>query len=145
MKKAISMLLAFMMVLSFASVCGTALADDAVQGHLTVLSFTEYHDAVQATLDAFMEKYPGVTVELEEYPFAQYSDAIEIKLGSASKDYDVVLTDIPLISNWAYQGWISPVDEYFTEEEKAQFATALVEAGTFEGEFFPGTPLFRIL
>ena len=136
MKKAISMLLAVMMVFSFASVCGTALADDAVQGHLTVLSFTEYHDAVQATLDAFMAKYPGVTVELEEYPFAQYSDAIEIKLGSASKDYDVVLTDIPLISNWAYQGWISPVDEYFTEEEKAQFAPALVEAGTFEGEFF---------
>ena len=136
MKKALSLLLALMMVFSLASVCGNAFAEETVEGHLTVLSFTEYHDAVQATLDAFMVKYPGVKVDLEEYPFAQYSDAIEIKLGSGSKDYDVVLTDIPLISNWAYQGWIAPVDEYFTEEEKAQFAPALLEAGTFEGEFF---------
>lgn len=136
MKKALSLLLALMMVFSLASVCGNAFAEETVEGHLTVLSFTEYHDAVQATLDAFMVKYPGVKVDLEEYPFAQYSDAIEIKLGSGSKDYDVVLTDIPLISNWAYQGWIAPVDEYFTEEEKAQFAPALLEAGTVEGEFF---------
>lgn len=106
------------------------------EGTLKVLSFTEYHDAVQATIDAFMEANPGITVELEEYPFAQYSDAVEIKLGSASSDYDVLLTDTTMVSSWAYQGWIAPVDEYFTEEEKAEFAPALVDAGTFEGEFF---------
>ena len=136
MKKTLSLLIALIMIFSL-SAFSYAFADDAaVEGHLTVLSFTEYHDAVQATLNAFMEKYPGVTVDLEEYPFAQYSDAIEIKLGSASKDYDVVLTDITMVSNWAYQGWITPVDEFFTDEEKALFAPALVEAGTFEGEFF---------
>ena len=136
MKNALALALAVIMAFSLASVTTSAFADDALEGHLTVLSFTEYHDAVQATLDAFMEKNPGVTVDLEEYPFAQYSDAIEIKLGSASKDYDVLLTDITMVSNWAYQGWITPVDEYFTAEEKALFAPALVEAGTFESEFF---------
>lgn len=110
--------------------------DTAAEGTVRVLSFTEYHEAVQATIDAFMEANPGVKVELEEYPFAQYSDAVEIKLGSSSSDYDVLLTDTTMVSSWAYQGWIAPVDEYFTDEEKAEFAPALVDAGTFEGEFF---------
>lgn len=107
-----------------------------MEGALKVLSFTEYHDAVQATIDAFMEANPGVTVELEEYPYAQYADAVEIKLGSSSSDYDVLLTDTTMVSAWAYQGWIAPVDEYFTEEDKGKFAPALVDAGTFEGEFY---------
>lgn len=109
---------------------------EKMEGTIKVLSFTEYHDAVQATLDAFMDANPGVTVELEDYPFAQYADAVEIKLGSSSSDYDVLLTDTTMVSAWAYQGWIAPVDEYFTEEDKAKFAPALVEAGTFEGEFY---------
>lgn len=133
MKKA-AMGLAMTMILG-GSIFASA-EDIPAEGNLKVLSFTEYHDAVQATIDAFMEENPGVTVELEEYPFAQYSDAIEIKLGSGSSDYDVLLTDTTMVSSWAYQGWISPVDEYFTDEEKAEFAPALVDAGTFEREFF---------
>lgn len=130
MKKTIAIGLAMAMVI------GGTTSVSAEENTLKVLSFTEYHEAVQATIDAFMEANPGVKVELEEYPFAQYSDAVEIKMGSSSSDYDVLLTDTTMVSSWAYQGWITSVDEYFTEEEKAKFAPALVEAGTFEGEFF---------
>lgn len=114
----------------------TSAAEEELSGTLKMLSFTEYHDAVQASIDAFEEANQGVTIELEEYPFSQYSDAVEIKLGSQSSDYDIIMTDSPVVSSWAYQGWLAPVDEYFTEEEKAQYVSALVEAGTYEGSFY---------
>ena len=112
-----------------------ALAESTPSGTITVLSFTEYHEAVQAAIDAFMLANPEVTIRLEEYPFSEYNDAVTIKLGSQSQDFDVIMTDTTMVSAYAYKGWIAPVDEYFTEEEKSQFAPAMVKAGTFEDSF----------
>jgi len=107
-----------------------------LQGVLTLLSFTEYHDAVQAAIDAFQTSNPGITVNMEEYPYAQYSDAVEIKLGSSSKDFDVIMTDATMVSAYAYRGWIAPLESYFSTEEKARYASALVDSSTYEGSFY---------
>ena len=134
--KHVGKLLSFVaaLFLALTAVCG-ALAESTPSGTITVLSFTEYHEAVQAAIDAFMLANPDVTVKLEEYPFSEYNDAVTIKLGSQSQDFDVIMTDTTMVSAYAYKGWIDPVDEYFTEEEKSQFAPAMVKAGTFEGSF----------
>ena len=42
-----------------------ALAESTPSGTITVLSFTEYHEAVQAAIDAFMLANPEVTIRLE--------------------------------------------------------------------------------
>lgn len=107
-----------------------------MSGTLTVLSFTEYHDAIQAAIDAFQKAYPDMTVNLEEYPYAQYSDAVEIKLGSSSSDFDIIMTDATMVSAYAYKGWIAPLDRYFGDADKAAFASALIESSTFEDQFY---------
>ncbi|NLI21689.1 MAG: sugar ABC transporter substrate-binding protein [Clostridiales bacterium] len=112
-----------------------AAAESAPSGTITVLSFTEYHAAVQAAIDAYTALNPNVTVNLEEYPYAEYNDAVTIKLGSQSQDFDVVMTDATMVSSYAYRGWISSMDAYFTQDEKALFASALVKTGAFEGQF----------
>ena len=113
-----------------------AAASASPTGTITVLSFSEYHDAIQASIDAYMKAYPDVTVKLEEYPYSQYNDAVSIKLGSGDSGFDVVLTDATMVSNYAYKGWIAPVDEYFTDDDKSQFAEALVKSGTYDGSFY---------
>lgn len=105
-------------------------------GTVTVLSFSEYHDSIQAAVDAYMKENQDVTVNLEEYPYSQYNDAVSIKLGSGSSDFDVVLTDATMVSNYAYKGWIAPVTQYFDDKEKSNFATALVKSGIYDGEFY---------
>ena len=112
-----------------------AVAEAAPAGTITVLSFTEYHEAVQAAIDAYTARNPDVTVHLEEYPYAEYNDAVTIKLGSQSQDFDVIMTDATMVSSYAYKGWLSSMDAYFTEEEKALYAPALVKSSAFEGEF----------
>jgi ABC-type glycerol-3-phosphate transport system substrate-binding protein len=105
-------------------------------GTITFLSIAEYHDATVLAVEAFEAAYPDVTVDLQEYPFTQLFDVIEIKLGSQSSNFDVVLTDATMVSGYAYRGFIAPLDDYFTEDEKAVFASALVDSGTYDGAFY---------
>ena len=131
--KLLSLLLALVLTMSLC-VSG-ATAEGAPSGTITVLSFTEYHAAVQASIDAYMAANPGVTVKLEEYPYSEYNDAVTIKLGSQSQDFDVIMTDATMVSAYTYKGWIAPMDAYFTADEKAEYAPALVKSSMFEGEF----------
>lgn len=114
---------------------GEEAAED-LSGNIKFLAMSEYHDALQTVVDAFEQKYPNVTVEMEEYPYSQLFDAIEIKLGSQNSDFDVVLTDATMVSGYAYRGFIAPLDDYFSEEEKNEFASALIASGTYDGKFF---------
>jgi len=100
------------------------------------LTMAEYHNALDGVIKAFEASHPGVKVETEEFPFAQLFDAIEIKLGSRNSSFDVILTDATMVSGYAYRGFISPLDSYFTAAEKAKFTPALVGSGTFDGKFY---------
>ncbi len=131
-KHVLPILMAMMMTLCL---LGSGALAETAQTTLTILSFSEYHDAVQAAADAYTLANPNVAINIEEYPFSEYNDAVTIKLGSSSSDFDIVMTDTTMCSSYAYKGWIDPVDEYFTEDEIAEFAPALVKAGTFEGQF----------
>ncbi len=143
--KMLSWLLVLMLVFSFTACTSepaaeepeTPVAEDGeLSGTITFLTMAEYHDANVLAVEAFEAAHPNVKVEMEEYPFTQLFDVIEIKLGSKSSNFDVVLTDATMVSGYAYRGFICPIDEYFTEEEKAEFAPALVDSGSYQGEFY---------
>ena len=114
----------------------TETESEELSGTITFLTMAEYHDANVLAVEAFEEAYPNVKVEMEEYPFTQLFDVIEIKLGSQSSNFDVVLTDATMVSGYAYRGFICPIDDYFTEDEKAEFAPALVNSGTYQDQFY---------
>lgn len=105
-------------------------------GNVRFLTMAEYHDANVKVVEAFQKAYPNVKVDMEEYPFTQLFDVIEIKLGSQSSNFDVVLTDATMVSGYAYRGFIMPMDDYFTQEEKSEFIPALVDSSTYQGKFF---------
>lgn len=111
-------------------------AAGTMTGTIRFLTMAEYHNALQGVIQAFENSHPGVKVETEEFPFAQLFDAIEIKLGSRNSNFDVVLTDATMVSGYAYRGFISPLDEYFTSAEKEKFTSALVNSGTYNGKFY---------
>lgn len=126
----------FAVFLVFAFLITPVFAAGSTDGTIKFLTMAEYHNALDEVIKAFEASHPGVKVETEEFPFAQLFDAIEIKLGSRNSNFDVVLTDAPMVSGYAYRGFICPLDDYFTAAEKAKFTTALVNSGTFDGKFF---------
>lgn len=144
-KKILSLQLVILLLLSLAG-CGTKNAAEQNQGsskdgaeltgEITLVSLPDYHDSMMAVIQAFEEAYPGITVNCEEYPYAEIFDAIEVKLGSKSTDFDVLMVDAPVVGGYVYKGYIAPMDAYFSEEEIGQFTTALAQSSSCDGQFY---------
>ena len=86
-----------------------------------------------------LERYKevtGVEVQGEFYSFNNLFEVIEVKIASGSKDYDVISVDVPMVAAYATRGYLSPMDEYFTDEEKAQFIDSAIAAGSWQGTFY---------
>jgi fructooligosaccharide transport system substrate-binding protein len=82
------------------------------------------------------EKTHNVKVKLECYQQEQLFQNLEVKLGSKSSEYDVIGVDVPMVAGYVTRGYLEPMDQYFTTEEKQGFIPSAVTAGTWEGKFY---------
>lgn len=95
----------------------------------------DWEDNLEPIVEKFEEE-TGATVNIELYAHADYLEMLQVKLESGSDDYDVIGVDVPLVSSYAYKDWIVSVDDWFTDEEKAQFTDSSLEAGCYDGKFY---------
>jgi len=73
----------------------------------------EKREAVQA----FMEKYPEINVEVIDVSAADYGDKLTIML-SAGQDVDVIsIKDMPTYSAYIERGWLEPLNSYVEKDE----------------------------
>lgn len=117
---------------------GAAEGDKPYAGQSITWAMTgagDWEDALEPVIAKFEEE-TGAKVKMELYSHSDYLEMQQVKLESGSKDYDVVGIDVPLVASYAYKGWVAPVDEYFTEEEKKEFNPSALEAGSWEGAFY---------
>jgi ABC-type glycerol-3-phosphate transport system substrate-binding protein len=107
---------------------GTALAQDKSLNMIVI----EGGDttAMQAVVDAYQAEHPGVTINLQPYPFAQFFQVAELRLRSADAGIDLVYVDAPLLASYASRGFLSAIDPAI---DTASLVPAAVEAGQYEG------------
>lgn len=107
---------------------GTALAQDKSLNMIVI----EGGDttAMQAVVDAYTAENPGVTINLQPYPFAQFFQVAELRLRSADTGIDLVYVDAPLLASYASRGFLSPIDE---DTDTASLVPAALDAGQYEG------------
>lgn len=135
MKKLVALLLTLMMSLSLIGI--TALADEPVKIVWVAQGVGE--NAWEGRTRAILERYNELTghnVVGEFYSFTDLFEVIEVKIASGSTDYDVISVDVPMVAGYVNRGYIVPMDEYFTDEEKAQFTDSALEAGSWQGSFY---------
>jgi ABC-type glycerol-3-phosphate transport system substrate-binding protein len=87
--------------------------------------------AVQAQ---FEEENPDIDLVLEQVGFNDLFQQIQIRLSSGSELPDILSVDVPVTSGYGVRGWLAPLDDLYTEEEKANLLEAAVEAGSYEGK-----------
>lgn len=139
MKKVFSKALALLMVLSLVLAGGAGFAGAAEEQSIVWLSQGVGEDAWEGLTRPILERYyeeTGVRVIGEFYSFNDLFEVIEVKIASGSKDYDVISVDVPMVAAYATRGYLSPMDEYYTDEEKAGFISSAVDAGTWDGVFY---------
>ena len=138
-KKALAVLMAAAMTSSiFGAVPAMASEDKPFEGQEITFADTgggSWDENLEPIIAKFEEE-TGAQVNMELYAHSDYLEMLQVKLPSESDDYDVIGVDVPLVASYATKGWIAPMDSYFTDDEKAQFASSALDAGTWDGVFY---------
>ena len=109
---------------------GTALAQDKTLNMIVIEGGDTV--AMQAVADAYTAANPGVTINLQPYPFAQFFQVAELRLRSADTGIDLVYVDAPLLAAYAWRGFLSPIEGVDT----STLVTSALDAGKYEGTQF---------
>ena len=138
-KKALAVLMAAAMTSSiFGAVPAMASEDKPFEGQEITFADTgggSWEEKLEPIIAKFEEE-TGAKVNMELYAHSDYLEMLQVKLPSESDDYDVIGVDVPLVASYATKGWIAPIDSYFTDDEKAQFASSALDAGSRDGVFY---------
>lgn len=138
-KKALAVLMAAAMTSSiFGAVPAMASEDKPFEGQEITFADTgggSWEEKLEPVIAKFEEE-TGAKVNMELYAHSDYLEMLQVKLPSESDDYDVIGVDVPLVASYATKGWIAPIDSYFTDDEKAQFASSALDAGSWDGVFY---------
>lgn len=133
MKKLASLILALLMALCVLST--GAFAEEEVVLKYVSTGAGDWEKYLQPILDKYYEE-TGVKVELECYAHTELFQVLDVQFSTGNVNYDIIAVDVPMVANYATNGYILPMTEYFTEDEMAKFVDAAVGGGSWEGEFY---------
>lgn len=77
---------------------------------------------------------PDINLEVEQLSFADMFEQIQVRLGANSETPDVISVDVPVVASYGIRGWLLPVDEAFTAEERADWLESSNRAGQYQGQ-----------
>jgi fructooligosaccharide transport system substrate-binding protein len=121
-----------------------AVDTDKAQGEAVTLQFLTISNADEQLIafdqmtKAFQQsdpKYANVNIQFTAVPFEQLFPTIETAV-AAGAEMDLFLADGPDIKHYAYNGAIISLQDYYTEEELAEFVPQSVDEGSYKGTFY---------
>ena len=86
--------------------------------------------AMKAVVDSYAAAHPGIKINLQSYPFAQFFQVAELRLRSKDKGVDLVYVDAPLVASYASRGFLSDVGSVDT----STLVQTSVDAGKYGGK-----------
>ncbi len=117
--------------------CGRAEPDDG-KVHIRYLANPDVGGFSKVIIERFEKANPGIKVDMIEGPSS--GDARENMYSTAfmAKDdaYDLVYMDIAWLPKFAANGWLRPLDDLFTEKERAKFLNGDLEGSKYQGRLY---------
>lgn len=96
---------------------------------------TGWEGSTVPILEKFEEE-TGIHVDAEFYSFNDLFEVIETKSASGNADFDVMSVDVTYVSKYGSSGYLEPLDQYFTDEDKAKWDDASYTAGVWDGTMY---------
>jgi len=92
-------------------------------------------DALNATLQAFAAKNSAIKVEAIELPEGAYND--QVNAAALAGELPCLLDfDGPFVYNYAWSGYLQPLDSLIAADVKADFLPSIIEQGTYNGKLY---------
>ena len=132
MKKALSLIVAIVLLLSLA---GMASADEVVTIKL-MMSNTQ-QPGVSAAVEAFNKAYEGkYHCDAEYLAFDNVFETIEVSMQQPTAEFDVFAADGPNVSAYVNRGYLTALNDYITPEEFSAFTPAMQDEVTVDGKIY---------
>ncbi|HNW46010.1 MAG TPA: sugar ABC transporter substrate-binding protein [Thermotogota bacterium] len=93
-------------------------------------------DQVMPLIEEFQKQNPGVEIDIQLVPFGQLFQTIEVRLSSGGGTPDVYIVDGPNTASYAARGYLLPLDDFFSTQEKAAWFPSSIVAGSYRGKFY---------
>jgi multiple sugar transport system substrate-binding protein len=104
-------------------------------------------EALDATLKAFNEENPTIQVDAVQLPESRYTN--EVNIAAMAHSLPCLLDfDGPTLYNYAWSGYLIPLDKYVSPEMRADFLLSILQQGTYNhhlyslGQFDSGLGLY---
>jgi multiple sugar transport system substrate-binding protein len=96
----------------------------------------EERQTIDAQVAEFNEANAGeVQIELVNLPEGSYND--QVQAAALANDLPCLLDfDGPFVYNYAWSGYLLPLDDYVSDEMKADFLPSIIEQGTYAGKLY---------
>jgi len=92
-------------------------------------------DALNATLKAFSDRNPDITVDAVQLPEGRYTD--QVNLAALAHSLPCLLDfDGPTLYNYAWSGYLIPLDKYVSPEMKADFLPSIINQGMYNHHLY---------
>ncbi len=136
LKKAILLSLCLSVVVSFCILPAAARAQTKNVSLWTHTSGTSgLLDVYKDIIAEFNQNHQDITVELVELPSGSYTD--QVNAAALSGDLPCILDfDGPNLYNFAWSGYLLPLDQYVSEEMKNDFLPSIIKQGTYNGKLY---------
>lgn len=111
--------------------------EDTSSEGITLNYLATYETQNEQAMKEFIARYESETgnkINLEMYPYEEYMEILEVRLGSNSNNVDIFEVDNPMTAAYTYRNYLLPLDDYFTDEEKAQFVDSALDGATINGK-----------
>src|SRR6266536_1331267 len=122
------------------SACGSLTLSGIAGGPIRIQLF--FHsgqgperDALNATLQAFNHSHSDIQVQAVQLSEASYID--QVNIGAMSHSLPCLLDfDGPTLYNYAWSGYLIPLDRYVSPEMKADFLPSIIRQGTYNHHLY---------
>jgi len=96
--------------------------EDTSSEGITLNYLATYEAQNEQAMKEFIARYESETgnkINLEMYPYEEYMEIVEVRLGSNSNNVDIVEVDNPMTAAYTYRNYLLPLDDYFAERRKS--------------------------
>ena len=95
----------------------------------------EERDVLDAQVTDFNGMDTGVQVNAVQLPEGSYND--QVNAAALAGDLPCLLDfDGPFLYNYAWSGYLTPIDEYVSADLKADFLPSIIDQGTYGGHLY---------
>lgn len=95
----------------------------------------EEQAAMDAAVEAFNSQGGQYVIEKTDLPGGTYTD--QVNAAALAGDLPCVLDfDGPFLYNFAWSGYMMPIDEFMTDELRADFLPSILDQGTYNGQLY---------